>query len=174
VRRRWQARAAAPALARVKALWAPWRMAYLEEPPAPGCFFCAALASDDDRAHLVVAHAADAITLLNKYPYGSGHLLVAPRRHVARLEDLSDTEYEGLARAVRGAAVALRDAFAPEGMNIGMNLGRAAGAGVADHCHWHLLPRWNGDTNFMPLIGEVKVMSEHLLATWERVRARFA
>ena len=149
-------------------------MVYLEKPPRAGCFFCAALASDDDLAHLVVARTPDAITLLNKYPYGSGHLLVAPRRHVASLEDLSDAEYDGLMRAVRRAGVALREAFAPEGMNIGMNLGRAAGAGVADHCHWHLLPRWNGDTNFMPLIGEVKVMSEHLTATYERLRSRFA
>lgn len=149
-------------------------MAYLEEPPSSECFFCAALASGDDRAHLVVARDSNSITLLNKYPYGAGHLLVAPRRHVGLLEDLEDGEYDSLMRAVRRAGVGLREAFAPEGMNVGMNLGRAAGAGVADHCHWHLLPRWNGDINFMPLIGEVKVMSEHLAATYERLRGRFA
>jgi ATP adenylyltransferase len=149
-------------------------MAYLQEPPSAGCFFCAALASDDDRAHLVVARDAESITLLNKYPYGAGHLLVAPRRHVGLLEELPDGEYDRLMRAVRRAGVVLREAFAPEGMNVGMNIGRAAGAGVADHCHWHLLPRWNGDTNFMPLIGEVKVMSEHLDATYDRLRPRFA
>ncbi len=158
----------------MKTLWAPWRMSYLEEGPSAGCFFCAALASDDDRAHLVLARPADAIVLLNKYPYGSGHLMVAPRAHVGRLEDLSVEAYGLLMDAVRRATIAVRKAFAPEGMNIGINIGRAAGAGVADHCHWHLLPRWSGDTNFMPLLAEVKVMSEHLSATYERLRPHFA
>ncbi len=155
-------------------LWAPWRMQYLEEAaPPPGCFFCAAGASDDLGAHLAIARDAHAVTMLNKFPYGHGHLLVAPIRHVALPEELSDGEYDGLMHAVRRAARALRAAFDPEGMNLGMNLGRAAGAGVADHCHWHLLPRWNGDTNFMPVIGDVRVMSEHLHATLERVRAHY-
>jgi ATP adenylyltransferase len=158
----------------MKRLWAPWRMQYLEEPAPAGCFFCAAAASDDRAAHLLVARDAHAVTMLNKYPYGHGHLLVAPLRHLASPEDLMDDEYDGLMRAVRQAGRVLRAAFTPEGMNLGMNLGRAAGAGVADHCHWHLLPRWNGDTNFMPVIGDVKVMSEHLLATFERVRAHYA
>ncbi|MBI3768056.1 MAG: HIT domain-containing protein [Deltaproteobacteria bacterium] len=157
----------------MKTLWAPWRMAYLTEPPSTGCFFCAGFTSTDERTHLVLARDADTIVMLNKYPYGSGHLLVAPRPHVGRLEDLPDATYAALLQAVRRAVIALRGAFAPEGMNIGMNVGRAAGAGVVDHCHWHLLPRWNGDTNFMPLIGEVKVMSEHLDATYDRLRPRF-
>ncbi len=152
-------------------LWAPWRMQYLEEKAPPGCFFCAAATSGDDAAHLVVAHAPDAIVMLNKFPYGHGHVMVAPVRHVALPEDLDDAAYGHLMEAVRRTARALRAAFTPEGMNIGMNLGRAGGAGVADHCHWHLLPRWAGDTNFMPVIGDVKVMSEHLEATRERVRA---
>jgi len=156
----------------MKTLWAPWRMQYLEEPPT-GCVFCSALASDDERGHLVLVRDAAAVILLNKYPYGHGHLLVAPRCHLGRPEELADAEYDALMRAVRRAAVALGEAFKPQGMNIGMNLGRAAGAGVADHCHWHLLPRWNGDTNFMPLIGEVKVLSEHLLTTYDRLRPLF-
>jgi ATP adenylyltransferase len=155
-------------------LWAPWRMQYLEEPAPPGCFFCAAAASEDLAPHFAIARDAHAVTMLNKFPYGHGHLLVAPLRHVARPEELSDDEYDGLMHAVRRAARALRSAFDPEGMNIGMNLGRAAGAGVADHCHWHLLPRWNGDTNFMPVIADVRVMSEHLQATLDRVRAHYA
>ena len=157
----------------MKTLWAPWRMTYLEESPSPDCFFCAALASDDDRAHLVLARPSDAIIMLNKYPYGSGHLMVAPRAHVGRPEELPQGAYGALMEAVRRSAEGLRAAFSPEGMNIGMNVGRAAGAGVADHCHWHLLPRWNGDTNFMPLLAEVKVMSEHLTATYERLRPHF-
>ena len=159
----------------MKRLWAPWRMQYLEESVAPpGCFFCAASTTDDLVAHLVVARDEHAVTMLNKFPYAHGHLLVAPLRHVALLEDLADTEYEGLMHAVRRAGRALRAAFTPEGMNVGMNLGQAAGAGIADHCHWHLLPRWNGDTNFMPVIADVRVMSEHLATTLERVRAHYA
>jgi ATP adenylyltransferase len=156
----------------MKRLWAPWRMTYIED-PAPGCFLCAALDADDDRAHLTVAHDPAAIIMLNKYPYGHGHLLVAPRRHIARPDELADEEYDGLMRAVRRTARVLWGAFRPQGMNIGMNLGRAAGAGVEDHCHWHLLPRWNGDINFMPAIGEVKVMSEHLDAAYERLHGLF-
>jgi len=148
-------------------------MTYLEDAPSTGCFFCAALASSDDRAHLVLARPPAAIIMLNKYPYGSGHLLVAPRAHLGRPEDLPSEDYAALGEAVRLAAIALRGAFTPEAMNIGMNVGRAAGAGVADHCHWHLLPRWNGDTNFMPLLAEVKVMSEHLEATYDRLRPQF-
>ena len=155
-------------------LWAPWRMQYLEEAAPPGCFFCAAAATDVPAALLVVARDADAVVMLNKFPYGHGHVLVAPARHVALPEDLDDDAYAGLMHAVRRTARALRAAFRPEGMNIGMNVGRAAGAGVAEHCHWHLLPRWNGDTNFMPVIADVKVMSEHLAATLERVRAHYA
>jgi len=157
----------------MKRLWAPWRMQYLEEPSPAGCFFCIATTGVDTAAHLLVAREGGVLTMLNKYPYGHGHLLVAPFRHVASPEDLTDGEYDALMRAVRRAARTLRAAFKPEGMNLGMNLGRAGGAGIADHCHWHLLPRWNGDTNFMPVIGDVKVMSEHLHATFERVRAHY-
>jgi ATP adenylyltransferase len=154
-------------------LWAPWRMRYVEEKAPPGCFFCHAASDADRDASLTVARDAHAVTMLNKFPYGHGHLLVAPIRHVALPDDLADAEYDGLQRALRQAARALRAAFGPQGMNLGMNLGSAAGAGVADHCHWHLLPRWNGDTNFMPVLGDVKVMSEHLDATLARVRAQY-
>jgi len=159
----------------MKRLWAPWRMQYLEDTSAPpGCFFCAASTTSDLAAQLVVARDEHAVTMLNKFPYGHGHVLIAPVRHVASLDDLSEAEYAGLMRAVRQAGRALGAAFTPQGMNIGMNLGTAAGAGIADHCHWHLLPRWNGDTNFMPVIAEVRVMSEHLAATLERLRAHYA
>jgi len=167
----------------VKRLWAPWRMSYIDEAVkartdapdegAPQCFFCAALDATDDRGHLTVARTPSAVVMLNKYPYGHGHLLVAPAQHVARPDQLSDEDYDGLQHAVRRTARVLWSAFEPEGMNIGMNLGRAAGAGVEDHCHWHLLPRWNGDTNFMPVVAEVKVMSEHLDSTFDRLHPLF-
>ena len=144
-------------------------MQYLEEGPSTGCFFCAAFIAEDVRANLVLARDAFTITMLNKFPYGNGHLLVAPRGHAGLLEELEDGAYDALGRAVRRAAAVLRAAYAPQGMNIGMNLGRAAGAGVADHLHWHLLPRWNGDTNFMPLLAEAKVISEHLETTYDRL-----
>lgn len=154
-------------------LWAPWRMQYVEEAAPPGCFLCHAATSADLAATLTVARDDHAVTMLNKFPYGHGHLLVAPLRHVAHPEELDDPAYDGLMHAVRLASRALRAAFQPHGMNLGMNLGTAAGAGVADHCHWHLLPRWNGDANFMPVLADVKVMSEHLQATLERVRAHY-
>ncbi len=157
----------------MKTLWAPWRMQYLETPPATGCFFCAGFSTDDLRGHHVLARDAQTITMLNKYPYGNGHLLVAPRAHVGSLGELEDGAYDALSRAVRRASGVLGAALGPEGMNIGMNLGRAAGAGVADHCHWHLLPRWVGDTNFMPLLAEVKVVSEHLETTYARLAPFF-
>lgn len=155
-------------------LWAPWRMQYVEKKAPPGCFFCAAATGPDLDATLTVARDPYAVTMLNKFPYGHGHLLLAPLRHAALPDELSDEEYDGLMRALRRASRALRAAFGPQGMNLGMNLGTAAGAGVADHCHWHLLPRWNGDTNFMPVLADVKVMSEHLDATLARVRAAYA
>lgn len=157
----------------MKQLWAPWRMQYLGDPPPPGCFFCLAEKSDDDAAHLVVARDPHALTLLNKYPYAHAHLLVAPRQHLGHPDDLDAEAYVGLMASVRRASQALRQAFTPEGMNLGMNIGRAGGAGVPDHCHWHLVPRWLGDTNFMPLIGETRVLSEHLEATRERLRPFF-
>ena len=164
----------------MKRLWAPWRMTFIDaavrdraQNTSPACFFCAALGSTEDRAHLAVGREPSAIVMLNKYPYGHGHLLVAPARHVARPDELSDEDYDLLLRAVRRTSRALWSVFQPEGMNIGMNLGRAAGAGVEDHCHWHLLPRWHGDTNFMPVIAEVKVMSEHLDATFDRLQPYF-
>ena len=157
----------------MKTLWAPWRMHYLEEPAPTGCFFCAALATDDDRGHLVLVREPDALVLLNKYPYGHGHLLVAPRRHVARPEDLADREYDALMRAMRRGAVALGAAFTPEGMNVGMNLGVAAGAGIADHLHWHVVQRWIGDTNFMTSVAETRVMPQHLRETYDALRPAF-
>jgi ATP adenylyltransferase len=159
-------------------LWAPWRMAYIlsgEEQP-PECIFCAfpARGAARHREHLILCAARAGFVIMNRFPYNNGHVMVVPARHVADPELLDDDEHRGLMDLVRRATGILRRATTCEGMNVGMNLGRAAGAGIDQHCHWHLVPRWHGDTNFMPVIGEVKVMSEHLEATYDRLRPAFA
>jgi len=153
----------------MQVLWAPWRMTYIAGKKDPGCIFCLAAATTDLRRDLVLAQ-QPALVMLNRFPYASAHLMVAPRTHTADLSALSANEYHAVMDALRTAAARLGTIFHPEGMNIGMNLGAAGGAGVADHLHWHLVPRWVGDTNFMPLLADVRVMPEHLDATWERLR----
>lgn len=156
-------------------LWAPWRMEYINQDPRPGCLFCRARndPSDPD-AELVVWRPEGATVMLNKFPYNPGHVMVAPVAHKADLTDLDDTETAALMRAVRTTISVLRSELKPEGFNVGANLGRVAGAGIPDHVHLHVVPRWNGDTNFMPVIGEVKVVNEHLIRTAEKLRAAFA
>jgi len=158
----------------MQVLWAPWRMAYIGAPKAPGCIFCTLPAADDQKVALVLARTPHAVVLLNRFPYQNGHLMVAPRRHTAELSALPAAEHVELAEVLRRSLTLLQESFHPDGMNVGMNLGSAAGAGITEHLHWHLVPRWVGDTNFMPLIGEVRCMPEHLEAVWERLRPVFA
>ena len=158
----------------MEVLWAPWRMAYIGGPKEPGCIFCTHPEAADQKAALVLARPAHAVVMLNRYPYGNGHVMVAPRRHTADLAALSPEEHGALAETVRRSVKLLQDFFRCDGMNVGMNLGSAAGAGIADHLHWHLVPRWIGDTNFMPVIGEVRSMPEHLEALWDRLHPVFA
>ena len=156
----------------MRRLWAPWRLAYVQEADqAPGCIFCAAAESQEDEASLVVHRAPNAIVLLNKYPYASGHLMVAPLRHTGDLGELEDADAIRVHRLVSTAVGVLADTMHPQGYNLGWNLGRVAGAGVVDHVHQHVVPRWNGDTNFMPVLADVRVMPQHLDAAWEAVRA---
>ena len=156
-------------------LWAPWRMTYITEEPRPGCLFCRARnePSDPD-AELVVWRTEGATVLLNKFPYNPGHVMVAPAAHKADLSELDEAESADLMRALRETLRVLRETLKPEGFNVGANLGRVAGAGIPDHVHLHVVPRWNGDTNFMPVISEVKVVNEHLKQTAEKLRAAFA
>ncbi len=165
-------------------LWAPWRVELIEkadEKLPPGCVFCTlprAQAGDAgraarDRETLVLGRTANTFALLNRWPYNNGHLMVIPRRHTARFEDLSAPEWQELSEMLRVATGIVQAVYAPHGINVGMNLGRGAGAGIPDHLHWHLVPRWNGDTNFMPVLGDTKVMIEHLDASWERLRPQF-
>jgi ATP adenylyltransferase len=155
-----------------KPLWAPWRLEYITQADEiPGCVFCAEaageLAGDDS---LLVHRDEVALVILNKYPYSSGHLLVAPRRHAGELAALTDAEALAVHRLGVSGLDALGRVYGPDGFNLGWNLGRPAGAGIVDHVHLHVVPRWSGDTNFMPVLADVKVLPEHLLATRDRLR----
>lgn len=157
----------------MEVLWAPWRMAYIAHPKErQGCIFCAATVGDP-RERLLLGVTGHSLVMLNRFPYQNGHLMVAPRRHTSDLPGLPAAEHADLGDTLRRALASLDDAFHPEGFNVGMNLGACAGAGVADHLHWHVVPRWAGDTNFMPVLADVRVMPQHLLETYDRLRAAF-
>ena len=155
-----------------KPLWAPWRLEYIAQADEQeGCVFCdEATGAIEPAKSLLVRDADTAIALLNKYPYSSGHLMVAPRRHVGELANLRDVEALEIHRLAVAAIEALAAVYGPGGFNLGWNLGRVAGAGIADHVHLHVVPRWAGDTNFMPVLADVKVIPEHLLETRDRLR----
>jgi ATP adenylyltransferase len=156
-------------------LWAPWRMEYITEEPRPGCLFCRVIEHPDDKdAALVVWRPKGAVVLLNKFPYNPGHAMVAPGAHMGGLDDLDDAQTVDLMRALKRTITVLKAELKPEGFNIGANIGRVAGAGMPDHVHLHVVPRWNGDTNFMPVLGEVKVVNEHLLQTAAKLSEAFA
>jgi ATP adenylyltransferase len=143
-------------------LWAPWRATYLKQVNKKVCFICRALKQKPDRTNLVVARSASAICLMNRYPYNTGHLMIAPLKHKARLEDLTPDEVIGLFDLLTRLKGQLDKVLKPDGFNIGMNLGRVAGAGLPGHLHIHLVPRWTGDTNFMPVLANTKIISRAL------------
>jgi ATP adenylyltransferase len=152
----------------VKQLWAPWRLEYIQQADElPGCIFC------EPEEELVVHRGELAFVLLNRFPYASGHLMIAPSRHVGALGDLTQAEALGVHQLAVASLDALAAAYAPGGHNLGWNLGRVAGAGVVDHVHLHVVPRWSGDTNFMPVLADVKVLPEHLVATRDRLAAEW-
>lgn len=153
-------------------LWAPWRMDYIRAPgERDGCFLCRALAEGaDDREHHVVLRGPRCGALLNRYPYNNGHLLIAPNRHVAEPCDLDAAERLELMDLLDRAIALLRRAMRPDGFNAGLNLGRVAGAGLESHLHLHLVPRWNGDTNFMPVTAATKVIPQALDDLWAELR----
>ena len=160
-------------------LWAPWRLAYVakEKSPKEGegegdeCFICRGLAESNDRGNLILQRVQHSAVFLNKFPYNNGHLLVAPRAHKGRLDELTAEEsldlQSGLSRMIR----LLEQTMRPEGFNVGLNLGKVAGAGLPGHLHWHIVPRWNGDTNFMPIVGDVRVISQSLDALYDLLSA---
>jgi ATP adenylyltransferase len=162
-------------------LWADWRSDYVSGATAAsetpggaephGCVLCNLVAATDDAEALVLERTEHTITVMNLYPYGSGHLMVAPQRHVSSFVDLDDDEVVAIARAQVRALHAIGDAYSPEGGNVGANLGRAGGAGIPGHLHVHVLPRWSGDTNFMTSIGETRVLPESLRVGYDKLLA---
>jgi ATP adenylyltransferase len=153
-------------------LWAPWRLEYITQASEQSsCVFCdESTGALDPDASLLVDERASSIVLLNKYPYASGHLMVSPRRHVGRLGELTDDEVLEVHRLTVAGMEAISSVYRPDGFNLGWNLGHVAGAGITDHVHLHVVPRWPGDTNFMPVLADVKVIPEHLLETRDRLR----
>ena len=149
-------------MAGLERLWAPWRSTFLSQRGVRRCIFCAARRSRADRRHHVVARGAAVFALLNRYPYNNGHLMIAPYRHVGTLASLTPEEWVEILRLSRQLTKRLHQALRPHGFNVGLNLGRAAGAGIPGHLHVHLVPRWNGDTNFMPILARTKVISQSL------------
>ena len=148
-------------------LYSPWRSQYIETFKAGAekkdeCVFCSALGSNDDAERLVVHRGENVFVIMNLYPYNSGHLMVIPNRHTGEFQSLSEVELTECMQLLKLSQQALTEMSHPHGFNIGMNLGRAAGAGIEGHLHWHLVPRWNGDTNFMPVLADVKLVSEDL------------
>lgn len=155
-------------------LWSPWRFRYVSRPPAPGsCIFCEKAAARRDEENYILQRGRLNFVILNLFPYTTGHLMVAPYAHVADLAGLAAETLAEMMEMAQRAERALREAYHPDGLNLGMNLGQAAGAGVAGHLHLHLLPRWFADSNFMTTVGETRVLPEDLATTYEKLRRAF-
>lgn len=156
----------------MKQIWAPWRVEYILGKKSEKCIFCRGY-SKDDKKELVLYRGDFAAVMMNKFPYNNGHLLVYPWRHTSALEDMEKDEAMEIFKLIKKSVAILKKEMNPGGFNIGMNLGKEAGAGIEEHLHFHIVPRWNGDTNFMPVLGEVRVMSEHLQATYDKLYPYF-
>ncbi len=157
----------------MRQLWAPWRLEYIQSEPTEGCIFCTKPGEEEDEENLIVWRGMYAFVMLNRFPYASGHAMAVPYRHTADPSALLPEEVAGLWEAVTRTLRVLRRVMKPDGFNIGMNLGRAAGAGIEDHLHIHIVPRWVGDTNFMPVLAEVKVIPQHLREAYRLLRPAF-
>ena len=156
-------------------IWAPWRQSYVSNArPDDSCIFCPELVGKDDRERLILTRSEHSLMMLNRYPYTGGHLMVAPQRHTAELDDLSDPELLDLMHLLRRGRALLKRIANPDGFNVGMNLGRAAGAGVEEHLHIHVVPRWGGDSNFMTVVGDVRVIPEGLMVAYDRILTALA
>ena len=153
-------------------LWAPWRMAYIDDgAKEAGCIFCTKYQQNDLKAGLVLTHSRHTVVMMNKYPYNNGHLLVAPKRHENNLANLAPEEYSDLSEVLRRAIEITKQVYNPGGLNVGMNLGKCAGASAVEHLHLHVVPRWDGDHNFMPVLADTRILPEALDALYQRLVA---
>ena len=156
-------------------LWAPWRMEYIEEAKESGneCIFCDLPAQTNDEKNYIIYRSSLSFVMLNKYPYNNGHIMVIPYEHESDYTSLNSDVIADMQQLIQKSLIALQNSMDPHGFNIGLNLGRSAGAGIDAHLHYHIVPRWNGDTNFMPVIGETKVISESLQKSWQKLNREF-
>jgi len=157
----------------VKQIWAPWRMEYIQMEKPEGCILCQKPTQSNDAANYILYRGDRNFVIMNAYPYNPGHLLVAPYRHVANLDDLADEELHEHIEIVSRSVRVLRQLFNPGGFNLGTNMGQVAGAGIADHVHTHVVPRWQGDTNFMPVVADTGVVPEALTETYRKLKDKF-
>ncbi|NBX76949.1 MAG: HIT domain-containing protein [Proteobacteria bacterium] len=159
----------------VKQLWAPWRMVFIQggTKTNSGCVFCELPRENQDAQNLILFKSAHSFVILNKYPYNNGHLMVIPHKHTADLNALSPAEHTDLISLTNHCVSALKESYKPEGFNIGMNLGAAGGAGIREHLHFHIVPRWTGDTNFMPVLADTKSMPQHLTESFKQLEPYF-
>jgi len=157
----------------MKVLWAPWRMSYIGSIKKHGCIFCEKPKENRDKENLILYRGEKCFIIMNRYPYNNGHLMIAPYRHVGDLEALDEDEMIETMKLLKLSIKALKEAYHPDGFNIGVNIGRAAGAGVKGHIHFHIVPRWVGDTNFMPVFSETKIIPEYLEETYEKLLKHF-
>jgi ATP adenylyltransferase len=153
----------------IQPLWAPWRLQYIVSRKGPGCIFCEKPREDKDRENLILLRSERGFVVMNLYPYNNGHLMVVPYRHVFSLTDLHDDELLDIMKLTQLCISSLKKVLMPEGFNIGLNIGKVAGAGIEEHLHFHIIPRWVGDTHFMAVLGEVRVIPEHVLSTYDKL-----
>ena len=157
----------------MKQLWAPWRIQYIQMAKADGCILCDKPKENNDVPNYILHRGNSNFVIMNSYPYNAGHLMIAPYRHLSRLDELTDAELHEHYEIVRQCVTVIREVFHPDAFNIGMNMGRVAGAGIDDHIHSHIVPRWNGDTNFMPILADIKVINEALSETYQKLKPKF-
>ncbi len=154
-------------------IWAPWRIDYILSEKEDGCFICKAAKQTPSSDNLLLFVGKSCLVIMNRYPYNPGHLMVAPKRHVGNLQELTEEESAEMMELAKRSLAVLKEVMNPEGFNLGINLGKIAGAGLESHVHLHIVPRWGGDTNFMPVLADVKVIPEHIRATWEKLFEKF-
>jgi ATP adenylyltransferase len=157
----------------MKVLWSPWRMEYILSEKSKGCIFCELPREDNDRNNLILYRSLHTFVIMNRYPYNNGHIMVVPYLHADSLDTLQEDSMLDFMRVTQRAVRAIRKAFMPEGFNIGINIGKIAGAGMEEHMHLHMVPRWAGDTSFMTVFDEVRVIPEHIMSTYDKLHAAF-